>query len=269
MVDRTPLDDVEFLARSPHRVTVLRTLTSGSWTRPALHEETGISQPTLGRVLGSLQDRDWVERDGHEYALTPLGALVAEEFDRLLDTVETTHRLRDVVGLLPTEQMDFDIRQLADSTIIRPETGDVFRHVRRMEKLLTTADRVRIMSDTIAPDSLSDTRDRVVNAGDDDLWIESIITADALEQALADPQLAAWVGDLVAAEHAPVYRYDGTIPLVLALVNDTALLVPTDEHGFPGALIETDNEQVRSWVESTVDEYLARATELSVENLSD
>jgi len=269
MADRTPLDDVEFLARSPHRVAVLQTLASGSWARPALHEETGISQPTLGRVLGSLEDHSWVERDGHEYALTALGELVAAEFDSLLDTIETTHRLGDVAGLLPTEQMDFDLRQLADSTIIRPETGDVFRHVRRMEELLTTADRVRIMSDTIAPDSLSDTRDRVVNAENDDLRIESVITGDALDQALSNPQLAAWVGDLVASRRAPVYRYDGTIPLVLAIVDDTALLVPSDEHGFPGALVETDNEQVRSWVERTIDEYLATATELTVEHLPD
>ena len=51
--------------------------------------------------------------------------------------------------------------------------------------------------------------------------------------------------------------------LVPDLVDDTAVLVPTDEHRLPLALVETTDETVRSWVGQTIDEYRDRATELT------
>lgn len=267
MSTRTPLDDVEFLARSPHRVEVLKTLSTGPWTRPDLRDETGISQPTLGRVLGSLRDHNWVEQRGREYALTSLGELLVEEFGNLLDTVETIQLLGDVVQLLPTEEMDFDIRRLGSATITTPATGDVLRHVRLAEELFYEADDLRILADTIAPGSLEQQRERVVNFRAGDQRVESIITGDALDQAFADPELVEWTRDLIESGRAPVYRYDGTIPLTLAIADGTAVLFPSDEHGFPAALIETTDEQVCSWVSAQIDHYREAATQLAVEDL--
>jgi predicted transcriptional regulator len=119
----TPLDDVEFLARSSHRVEVLQTLATGPRPRPVLHDETGIPQPTLGRILGGFEDRNWVERRGQEYALTELGALIVAEFENLLDTVATVNRVGAVLVDLPTEELDFDVRAFADATVTTPEAS--------------------------------------------------------------------------------------------------------------------------------------------------
>lgn len=263
----TPLDDVEFLARSAHRVEVLRTLRSGPWTRPDLHDETGVSQPTLGRVLGSLEDRHWVERRGREYALTPLGEVLAAEFDDLLGTVETIQRLGGVIGLLPTDEMAFDVRRFASATITTPEPGDVLRHVRRAEEVLRDARDLRILADTIAPSSLEEGHDRVMDFPEGDLVFESIITGDAIDQTLAEPDLVGLIRDLVASGRAPIYRYDGTIPLTVVVADDTAVLFPTDEQGLPAALIETDDEAVRAWVAEQIDRFRDRAIRLTLEDL--
>lgn len=267
MTEQSSLEVVEFLARSPHRVEVLRRLTEGSWSRPELHDETGISQPTLGRVLGSLEEQTWVERRGREYALSALGELLVEEFEDLLETVETIQRLGVIVPLLPTDEMDFDLRRLGLATILTPQTGDVLRHVRRIQTLFDEADHLRIMADTIAPDSLANLHRRLVNSPDENALIESILTTTALEMAFSNPELVEWIRDLITSEKAPVYRYDGDIPLTLGLADGTAVLVPTDEHGFPAAVIESTDEAVRDWVVSELDAYRGAATELTTEDL--
>lgn len=269
MAPATPLDDVSFLARSPHRVEVLTRLSERDWTRPDLHDATGISQPTLGRVLGAFQDRNWVERNGQSYELTPSGELVAAEFTDLLETVETVQRLDDVAGLFPTAELGFDIERLASATITTPTTGDVFRHVQRFQTRILEADHVRIATDTMAPDPLENLRDRVVAHEEGDLLVESILTGTALDQAVSVPAMVDMIRALLESEHAPVYRYDGTMPMGIGVADGVAMLAPTDDDGIPGALVETDDEVVRAWVTERLDDYREQSTRLTVDDLPD
>lgn len=107
MPSPTPLDDIAFLARSPHRVAVLDVLASGSRTRGQIRETTEISQPTLTRILGGFEDRGWVEKRGQEYSLTAFGSLLAEDFGALHETVETMQQLKTIGPHLLLEQMDY------------------------------------------------------------------------------------------------------------------------------------------------------------------
>ena len=267
MAPPDPLSDVAFLARSPHRVQVLQTLGDGPRRRPDLHDETGIPQPTLGRILGDFEDRNWVQRDAREYALTAVGELVAEEFDELLETVETVQRLGDVARLLPTDELGFGAERLRSATITRPASGDALRHVRRAEERIAGARELRILTDTMIPGALETLRDQVVATPESDLLVESVITGDAIEQALTHPALADWIRDLLGSERTPVYRYDGTSPMTVALADGTAMLGPTDEQGVPAVLIESDDEVVRAWVGAQLDAYREQSTALTLDDL--
>ncbi|MDX1744944.1 MAG: hypothetical protein R3324_03305 [Halobacteriales archaeon] len=81
-----------------------------------LHDETGISPP----ILGSFEDRHWVEHRRPDYALTQLAGLILEAFEDLFVAVETVQTLGDVVHQLPTDMMGFDIRTFADATVWTP-----------------------------------------------------------------------------------------------------------------------------------------------------
>ncbi|MDX1747785.1 MAG: hypothetical protein R3324_17775, partial [Halobacteriales archaeon] len=164
--------------------------------------------------------------------------------------------------------MDFDVRRFGSATITTPQEGDLLRHLRRVEELLRRADHIRIAADTIAPRSLEEQRDRVVIASGDDLLIESVITGDAIDHALAAERFAGFVRDLLESGRAPVYRYDGTIPMVFAIADEIAILAPTDAQKLPGAVIETDDEVIRAWVETKIDEFREQSTELTVEDLT-
>jgi DNA-binding HxlR family transcriptional regulator len=265
-----PLEDVAFLARSAHRVGVLLTLADGPLTRPDLHEETGISQPTLGRILGSFEDRYWVEQRRPEYALTPLGELLVEEFEDLLDTVETIQTLGDVVQQLPTDEMDFDVRMFADAAVWTPDPGDTLSHIRRMESVWFDADRRRLLGSTLGPASFDDRKEQARRDYDrlEQMEVETIVSRAMLEQGMSDPDIRRMTLESWDAEQMTADLYDGHIPLLLAIADDTAMLAPTDENGIPTAVIETENEITRSWVETRLDEYREQSVEMTREDIS-
>lgn len=260
---RAPLDDVDFLVRSRHRVSVLETLAAGERTRADLHEMTGVSQPTLGRVLGDFEDRGWARRSGQLYALTPFGAVLADQLDELLGTVETMQRFREIAHYLPLSELPFDLRTFEDATVTLPRTADALAHVRRGEELVAGADSLRVLSPTIHPQLFDEVSDRL-RAGDQ--RHEAVLQASALDAAFSDPTMTADVAGILDAEGVRVYRYDGSIPLPMGVADDRAFLLPLDEHGVPCALVETANETVRRWVADSFDEYRAEATLLTADD---
>lgn len=60
------LEEVEFLARSPNRITVLDTLTEGPIERYDLEEITGVTRAKLGRILDDFEERGWIIEDDRQ-----------------------------------------------------------------------------------------------------------------------------------------------------------------------------------------------------------
>ncbi|WP_255196948.1 helix-turn-helix transcriptional regulator [Halorarius litoreus] len=264
MPPKTPLDDLEFLASSGNRVEVLETLATEPATRAALHERTGISQPTLGRILEGFETRGWIRKTGQQYRLSRLGTLLAEELARLLDTVDTIQRLTELESQLPTDEMAFDFREFRDATVTVPRSPDVFAHIRRAEALIEAADSVRTLTGNMYLDAIPKQRTLVLEQGQIQ---EVVISAAAFDAAISHPEAVSWMRDVLAAENMSTYRYEGAVPFSIGLVDDTALILPYDDHSVPCALIETENETIREWVETTIDAYRDRATRVTVDDL--
>jgi predicted transcriptional regulator len=267
MTTPDPLEDVAFVARSPHRVRVLRVLADGPMTRVALHEDTGISQPTLGRILDPFRDRNCVERRGQEYALTAWGHLLADEFGDLLETVESIQRLGDVVQQLPTDEMEFDVRTFRDATVTKPTTGDVFRHVRRLEELFFGADHARLLSPPVATGAPEDYEEVHHEFLDGDRYAESIVPVEVLTQVRGEETYVELFRSAFESGRVRMFVYDGPIPYLLAITDGVTLLAPTDDHGIPTALVETENEAIHAWAESTYGEYREEGTELALDDV--
>jgi predicted transcriptional regulator len=263
-------ETVSHLARSDHRVTVLRALAGGSSTRRDLHEETGISQPTLGRVFGDFEDRGWVERRGQEHALTPSGELIYDEFRELLEAVATVQRLGDVVAEFPAEELEgLELRALADATVHRPEPGDTLSHIRRMENVWFEADTRRLLGNTLGPASIDERKRqaRTDLAAGRQLDVETIVSTEMVAVGMADPELRAIVRENWDPERMRSYLYDGPVPMILLVADNVVMLGPTGENGIPTAAVESTDERVRAWVEGRLDDYRARSTEVSIHDL--
>ncbi|WP_262178132.1 helix-turn-helix transcriptional regulator [Haloarcula laminariae] len=256
------LAEIEFLALSPNRVTVLESLAEGRRTRSELAEATGASQATLGRILGDFEDRDWATRIDGGYAATATGRLVAEGFRDLLDVMAVERELRDVVAYLPTEAMEFDLRHLADATIVTPTQTRPNAPLQRLLALMRDAESVTAFSHALNDQSLSVVADRL---GAQEF--EAVLTRGAVDSLTADETLRARLRRVVSAPSAGVRVADGDIPVAVTVADDVVNFLVRDDRGVVQASVDTTDPAVREWAQRRYEHYRVNSEPLTAEDL--
>jgi predicted transcriptional regulator len=257
------LSEIEFLALSPNRVTVLESLAGGRRTRSELADATGASQATLGRILGDFEDRDWVVRTEGAYAATATGRLVAEGFGDLLDVMAAERELRDVVAYLPTDAMDFDLRHLADATIVTPTQTRPNAPLQRLLELMRSADSVTAFSHALNDQSLSVVADRL---GDQEF--EAVLTRGAVDSLTADDGLRERLRRVVSAPSAGIRVAEDDIPAAVTIADDVVNLLVRDDRGVVQASVDTTDPAVREWAERRYEHYRVQSAPLTAAELS-
>ena len=254
-----PLEEIEFLARSPNRVTVLNALTESPIERYDMEETTGVTRATLGRILDDFQERGGVIENDREYETTQLGAYVSRTFTDLLDSFEPVPALNEVVRWFPEEGFAFDLSCLAGAEVVRPSRSDALAPTNHIANRLRTADRVRLVTYSVLPDVMEVCWRGTV---DGTLELESVLDRGALDSFAADPQMIDHARGVFESGRAEVVWYEGDIPFTVFVVDDVVLLCLSGGEGAPRAVIETDDEAVRSWAESTIDAYRRKGERL-------
>ncbi len=257
------LEEIEFLALSSNRVEVLRLLSQRPHTRSELADETGASQATLGRILTDFADRSWILREGSQYTASPTGKLVAAGFTDLLEIIETESRLRDLVAYLPTEELEFDLRRLADATITTPSRTRPNAPLKRLLELLEGASTVRTVSHAFNEQTLT-VVDAQTSAGEQSFF--GVFSRAAIDDLAEEAELRRHLKRVVASEGATVGVVE-EVPLAVMTVDDIVYLLLRDDQGILRASIDTDDPAVRSWAEETIDTYRDHAEELTVEDV--
>lgn len=258
------LEEIEFLARSPNRVDVLRSLAEERHTRDELASATGASQATLGRILEDFDERSWIRREDGQYVATATGRLVADGFTNLLDVLETESELRAIVRYLPTHAMDFDLGHLADATITTPSQTRPNAPVQRLLDLLRDAEDVRIFSHAFNEQTLSVIAEHTSGGG----TFRGVFSRTAIDALADDSELRQRLTSLLDSDGATVrIRADG-IPLAVTIADDVVHLLLRDENGVLQASIDSDERAVRSWAHDTFDHYWRTAEPLDAGEFS-
>ncbi|MDX1748216.1 MAG: hypothetical protein R3324_19955 [Halobacteriales archaeon] len=265
--DRTPLDDLDHLSRSPHRARVIQLFARGDRTRRGLHEETDIPQPTLGRILGSFQDRGWLTRDGETYSLTVRGELVASGFVDLLEVIETVQRLPADGHFGPIFDLGFDPEWLAHVDVADSDSEiDWYGHLRDVHDSVGKVENVR----EIAPSPLPGMPELLVEQlRTNEFGIESIFFRESFESYVADPENRSIVADILRTGNARVHLADESIQYYIARHGDRAVFDIPSDGGGSVVRFTTDQRAVVDWVDATVDEFRDRADRVTVEDLSE
>lgn len=257
----SPMEDIEFIARSDHRAGVLDALLDRPRTRDDLRDETGASSPTMGRILGDFEDRKWIVRDGGTYELTPLGEFVAERFGHLRDAMETERKLRDVWRWLPREMDDFSVDLFADAVVSYPVPGYPYEPVERVTHLVEGTETMRAFGTT---EFKSVNLDVVCRAVLDGMEYECIYTPDVLETVVS------WNPDRVvqaaARENCTILVHD-SLPdgdrCGIGIYDERVGICCHDEEtGMLEAVVDTDASEAREWAESVYHRYRADARPL-------
>lgn len=264
----SPLEPVEYLVRSPHRVTVLDAIDERPRERHELRELTGVSRVTLSRMLAEFEDRSWIERTNGLYETTAEGAYVAEEITGLLANVTTLESLDGAMAWLPTEAFDFDLRHLHDAEVATSSWGDHTGQIRRVAEVTERADRIRGAASGVSREVVDAIREATV-AGD--ATFEGIYDETALEIVRSDDELSRQHRELLGSDNAELYRYVGDespLPMVMTC-DDTVLLCGHDEDGPPPGTLESTNERVRDWAERYLDSVRDDAVRIDADAFGD
>lgn len=255
------LDDVAYLARSENRLRVLHALASRPSPRHELADETGCSRTTLGRILHELEEREWVRRVvGGDYVATPRGKHVAAAFAPLLESMEAIRMLGDAVDWIPTEALSIGVRHFADATVLRLDPNHPTGLAGYLAGLVGEASTFESLTYLAPPPSVGAAMIESVLAGR--LNGVQVLAGGLYEYARASGDDPLPWGEYVDAG-ARVYRYDGSIPCNLFVVDGTVLVM--EDRPRWGEFIESQNEVVRSWAHALVESYCEAGERLDAE----
>ena len=259
------LADVAFLANSENRVAVLDRLREGSHSRHVLAEQVGVSRVTLGRILDDLEARHWISQHGQLAEITLLGAWVVEEFGCLCTMMHAERKLRNVAKWFPDDGYGFHIRRLADADITLVTPADASAPIDQLVRQLTDADRVRAFSFAITGQFLDALWRHVVER---ERTYEWVFTSDVLAVLKTNAEMASRSRDMLESGRAKFHHYEGPIPHVTIITGGTVNIRLADREGAPSALLQSTDEEVRTWAATTFEDYRSQAHPLDPETFT-
>ena len=254
----TALDDVDFLTRSEHRVTVLKALADEPHEYTELKNLTGVSRVTLNRLLAQFEEKGWIV-ENEQYEITPVGEIIASDLQVLLETTELAQELQDVVQWLPTAIMDFDLRQLNNAKVATVTSNEPYKPIERAYALCEPASRSRYIGNGTSASFARMAADKIPS-GDDRFAV--VFSSSAVDAIAESPKSAALHREMI--EHGwDIYEHETTLPVSMGVYDGTVLMLLVDTNGTERGFVESDDPIVRTWAEDTFDQYKKEATAVS------
>lgn len=261
------LEDIEFLARSPHRVEVLEALAEAPRTRHELKERADVSRVTIKRLVDDLADRGWIEGEDGQYESTAKGRVVAREFARLQTNLAVADDLEAALPWLPTEEFDFDLAYLRDADVLLTSNWESQTEIiRHAADLVAGTDRIHGTAIGFSHEVVDEIRDHVVDRAG---TFEVVIDETCLRMIRNDSGLRDRFHDMLASGDATLHRYRGEAPLHMVITFDDRVQIcgHTDDGPPPGS-IESTEETVLSWAQSYFETARASADPITAAGLA-
>lgn len=261
------LEDIEFLARSSHRVEVLEALADAPRTRHELKERADVSRITIRRLLEDLAERGWIEHDNGQYESTAKGRVVAREFARLQSNLSVADHLEDALEWLPTEEFDFDLVHLRDADVLLSTSWEnqteIIRHA---ADLVEGTERISGTAIGFSHEVVAEIRDHVVSGNGE---FEVVIDEACLRMIRNDSGLREQFHDMLASGNAVLHRYEGEAPLHMVIAFDDRVQIcgHVDDGPPPGSL-ESTEQTVLAWAQSYFEDARAASEPIDIETLA-
>jgi len=195
----------------------------------------------------------------------PLGEWIYDEFDYMLDHVETERRLREPLQWMPVDPVPFDARCLRDAEVIVLDGSDAMAFVRRVLELHRSGDHLRGVATTVAPVLVENHWEMTVHG---DTRLEMVLTPSALEVTLDHPTAARQFSEMLEEETVYV-SVSEEVPMSVGIVDETVGINLTDEQGVAKGGLVTDDETVYGWAVDLFERCRERATPVTPDDSDD
>ncbi|MFO7927198.1 MAG: helix-turn-helix transcriptional regulator [Halobacteriota archaeon] len=248
-----PLEWIRFLARANSRVRILEHLSEAETaTQRDLRTQLDASRTTIARSLQSLEDRHWVERNDGAYRLTRIGAIITDEFSGMLETVQRVAELAEFLRWFPADESTPDFLRLRDAEITSSSDGDPYAPARKQTKILRTADRLRILLPSV---DLEGTKTITEETAEHALEAETILSP-GLESTFESDEFSPYIREMLESGRSTLFVSERDPPFYLGLADDGRVQIGVEDgEGFPRSLLETTDEDVRTWAEGVYRTY--------------
>jgi len=256
----TPISDLSFLARSETRVRIVeQLLSSAPATQRDLRVELDASRSTVARSLSALEDRGWVTDESGSYALTPVGAPIAETFLDAVDAVRATNEVAPFLRWFPLGEYDIGVEDVRDGSLTVSTDGDPYAPARRQTELLRAASQFRGFLPSIDLEGTELVHEQVL---EQDLEAE-IVVSPGVAETISSEEFAPLFREKLATGRLTVLVADDPVSFYVGLAGDRTVHVGVeDDDGFPRALLNADGGRVREWAESLYEDLRASASTL-------
>lgn len=257
---------LEFLVGSWNRFVVLKTLASTPQTRADIQDLTGVSRPTLSRILSDLIDRGWVQRRNDEYEVTPQGEVIASEVAQFVGNIRTAEQLDSALEWLRTERFGFPLGHLEESDVLTPTPQDQTGPMRKLAHRIDSTNEMRVLATGVTYEVV----DAICQAClTDGLQFECVLNEHALQGTRTHSDLAAKFEEMIDLDHCDAYYYDGDEDLLAYnLVDDAVMFCGISGGGLPLGILVSENDTVRSWAAFNFEKRKDESTPLEAEDFT-
>lgn len=240
-----PPEPIDFLVGSWNRFEVLNALGTTPRTREELREMTGVSRPTLSRILSDLSDHGWILRQNDEFKATPKGRVIASEISQFVDNIETAENLDGALEWLPTELLGFDLAFLADAEVLTPRPTDQTGPMRQLADFIATTAQMRVVATGVTYEVV----DALCQAGvAGELTLRCVLDDQGLGGIRSHSDLAEAFSEMIEQGNSEVYHYIDDDDLIdCNILDDVVMFCGHSDDGRPAGILLSEDATVRSW----------------------
>lgn len=221
-----------------------------------------VPRSTLGRATRELEAAGLVAYDDGAYALTSVGERLLGEYDAFRRRTDVAVALEPFLRWVPGDELDVDLRHLADADLWTPEPNDPWAMVNRHVRALETAGHVRGVLPLVGLHAFETVHERITG---DDLTVRFVVEPGVAETMRTDGSYAPLFRTVQEVDPDAFSVYEGELPFFLGVFDDELVQVGVDEEKEPRALLETDRDEVREWADARIATYERQATPIDAD----
>lgn len=251
MVADDGVDDlIDLLGRRAELLAHLRDTPSD---KRELVADLDVPRSTLDRALRELETADLVGYEDGVYRLTAMGRRLTAEFMQFRERLERAVELEPALRWTTPEQFDLDLRWLADAEVWTPDPNDPWTMINRYVSALEAADRICGAVPLVNLRAVETVHERAVVGG---ATVDIVLDSGVVDRLRTDENYVSLFRDLRSRDSVSLSVFqEGPVPYLISLFDDSIVQIGVGKKYEPRALVESDDENVVTWAQETLDAY--------------
>jgi len=252
-------DGAQYLAGSPVRVAMLRTLRHEPLRPADLTAAVDATRTTVQRILAGFRERDWVVKRDAVYCVTPTGRRVHDAYEELLSEIERAERYGQFAADLERVDAEFPASALDSGELTVAGDRNPLAAVDRVTELLRAGSGADIRA--ASPVVIQQFNAAATEALDGGATVELVIDGDVLETSITEFGPA--TDRALDNDDAAVYVSPEPVEYGLFRYDDIACVTAYDDRNNPRCVLESRDSAVIEWVDDRLDSFVADARPLA------